>query len=192
MITVFVDNLPKSIDPKSLFTLFNKFGVVKDVFIPNRRRKTFNTRFGFVRYDCTVAATAAIQKANGLWVDDRVLKVTKADFNSEQRRVMKQSTLGATNTSKQKVAFEGQGVQNNKGARKTFAEALIGQREAEFKHESHVKRLRKGKIRDGGGRDIVITFSSTEEKVEGVRLMQGWLNEWGEFVFNWKAGMHIE
>ncbi|KAL7253409.1 hypothetical protein ACSBR1_007862 [Camellia fascicularis] len=87
-ITVFVDNLPESIDPKGLFTLFNKFLVVKDVFIPNKRRRISNTRFGFVRYDCIVAATVAIQKANGLWVDDRALKVKEAEFKSDQRRVV--------------------------------------------------------------------------------------------------------
>ncbi|KAL7261128.1 hypothetical protein ACSBR1_006719 [Camellia fascicularis] len=125
MITVFVDNLPESIDPKGLFTLFNKFGVVKDVFIPNKMRKTFNTRFGFVRYDYTVAAAVAIQKANGLWVDDRALKVKEADFSSEQRRVMKQSTLGATNMSKQKVAFEGRGVQITEKLGKRLQKLLL-------------------------------------------------------------------
>ncbi|GMP47690.1 hypothetical protein CsSME_00015322 [Camellia sinensis var. sinensis] len=224
LITVFVDNLPESIDPRGLFMLFNKFGVVRDVFIPNKRRRIYSTRFGFMRYDCLVAANVAIQKANGLWVDDRAIKVKEADFNSDQRRLVNQPTIGVTNTSKQKVAFEGGTVQNNRGVRKTFAEVLTGRREvgqsrlvvktrevgnawlyesaiirlhyhvtkAEFKHESQSKGLRQGRIRDGGGRDIVITFSSTEEKAEGVRLMQDWLHEWGEFVLDWKAGTHIE
>ncbi|KAL7170394.1 hypothetical protein ACSBR2_035293 [Camellia fascicularis] len=125
MITVFVDNLPEYIDPKGLFTLFNKFGVVNDVFIPNKRRKMLNTRFGFMRYNCTLAATVAIQKANELWVDDRALKVKEAEFYSDQCRVTKQSTLEVANTSNQKVAFKGSVVHNNRGARRTFAEALI-------------------------------------------------------------------
>ncbi|KAL7180892.1 hypothetical protein ACSBR1_039868 [Camellia fascicularis] len=50
-------------DPKSLFGLFSKFGIVKDVFIPMKRRKATRSRFGFVRYDCPVAAEmAGIQK----------------------------------------------------------------------------------------------------------------------------------
>ncbi|KAL7248378.1 hypothetical protein ACSBR2_003154 [Camellia fascicularis] len=225
LITAFVDNLSESIDPKGLFILFNKFGVVRDVFIPNKRRRISSTRFGFVRYDYRVAANVAIQKANGLWVDDRALKVKEADFNSDQRRMVNQNTIiGVTKTTKQKVAFEGGNVQNNREVRKTFAEVLTGKREvgqsrlvvktrevgnawlygsviirlhhhvtkADFKHESRSRGVRKRRIRDRGGRDIVITFSSTEEKAEGVRLMQGWLDEWGEFVLDWKAGMHIE
>ncbi|KAL7264396.1 hypothetical protein ACSBR1_002365 [Camellia fascicularis] len=64
----------ESMDPKGLFTLFTNFGVVKDVFIPNKRRKMTRSRFGFVRYDCLNAASMAIQKANGLWYDNRAPK----------------------------------------------------------------------------------------------------------------------
>ncbi|XP_028105769.1 serine/arginine-rich splicing factor SC35-like [Camellia sinensis] len=128
-ITVFVDNLPDSFDPKGLFSLFNNFGVVRDVFIPNKRRRISSTRFGFVRYDCRVAANVAIQRANGLWVEDRALKVKEADFNSDQRRVVNANTFGATKTTKQKTAFVGGNVQNNRGMRRTFAEVLTGNRE---------------------------------------------------------------
>ncbi|KAL7196128.1 hypothetical protein ACSBR1_036196 [Camellia fascicularis] len=82
--TVFVDNLPNLMNPKSLFNLFTKFGVVKDVFIPHKRRRVTNTRFGFVSFDCIVAATIAIQKANCLWMDDKALEVKHADFGKEK------------------------------------------------------------------------------------------------------------
>ncbi|GMP84960.1 hypothetical protein CsSME_00038289 [Camellia sinensis var. sinensis] len=75
---VFVDNIPRSVDANSLFKLFKKFGVVKDVFIPFKRRKVTNSRFGFVRFNCHVASDIAIQKANGLLVDDKVLAVKYA------------------------------------------------------------------------------------------------------------------
>ncbi|KAL7246871.1 hypothetical protein ACSBR2_001892 [Camellia fascicularis] len=65
-------------DAKTLFKLFTQFGIVKDVFIPFKRRTVSNSRFGFVRFDCPVAADIAIQKANGLLVDERVLEVKKA------------------------------------------------------------------------------------------------------------------
>ncbi|GMP70796.1 hypothetical protein CsSME_00029496 [Camellia sinensis var. sinensis] len=82
-ITVFVDNLPESMVPRSLFNLFSSYGVVKDVFIPNKRRKATGSRFGFVRYDCVTAARVAVQKANGIWCDDKSLKVRLAQFGSE-------------------------------------------------------------------------------------------------------------
>ncbi|GMP71575.1 hypothetical protein CsSME_00029923 [Camellia sinensis var. sinensis] len=33
LVTIFVDNIPDSMDPKGLFNLFRKFDLVKDVFI---------------------------------------------------------------------------------------------------------------------------------------------------------------
>ncbi|KAL7190747.1 hypothetical protein ACSBR2_022930 [Camellia fascicularis] len=62
--TVFVDNLLESMEPKGLYTLFTNFGVVQDVFIPYKRRKMTRSRFGFVRYNCSIAACMAVQKAN--------------------------------------------------------------------------------------------------------------------------------
>ncbi|XP_028061432.1 uncharacterized protein LOC114264892 [Camellia sinensis] len=78
--TIFVDELPDSMTPRSLFTLFNNFGVVKDAFIPAKRRKATGSRFGFVRYDCNVAAEMAVLKTDGLWCDNKALKVKKAEF----------------------------------------------------------------------------------------------------------------
>ncbi|KAL7208256.1 hypothetical protein ACSBR1_030083 [Camellia fascicularis] len=85
LFTLFVDGLPNSMDPKSLYSLFGKFGVVKDVFIPSKQRKSLGTRFGFVRYDCKVAADMAIQKANGLWCDNKALRVKQADVQKSER-----------------------------------------------------------------------------------------------------------
>ncbi|KAL7189769.1 hypothetical protein ACSBR1_039415 [Camellia fascicularis] len=59
-------------------------GGVKDVFIPFKRRKLTNTRFGFVRFDCLVVADITVQKANGLWMDDKAIEVKKADYGKEQ------------------------------------------------------------------------------------------------------------
>ncbi|KAL7218204.1 hypothetical protein ACSBR2_011475 [Camellia fascicularis] len=77
---VFMDNIPLSMDPKSLLRLFSKFGVVKDVFIPLKRRKIVGSRFGFVRYDCPVVVEVAIQRADRLWCDDKELMVKEAEF----------------------------------------------------------------------------------------------------------------
>ncbi|GAB2274347.1 hypothetical protein Dimus_009111 [Dionaea muscipula] len=66
-------------DPKGLHKMYSKFGVVRDVFIPRKRSKA-GRRFGFVRYDCEVAANVAIQTTNGLWVHDKEFKVKNAVF----------------------------------------------------------------------------------------------------------------
>ncbi|KAL7222744.1 hypothetical protein ACSBR1_024446 [Camellia fascicularis] len=93
LFTIFVDNLPQSMNPKELYSLFMKFGVVKDVFIPSKTRKTTRSRFGFVRFDCPVTVEVAIQKANGLWCDDKSLQVKKAEFEKPQGKLKDNSYI---------------------------------------------------------------------------------------------------
>ncbi|KAL7212849.1 hypothetical protein ACSBR2_015527 [Camellia fascicularis] len=83
--TIFVDNIPSSMDAKALFKLFTNFGIVNEAFIPYKRRQATNSRFGFVTYDCQVAAAIAIQKENGLLVDDKVLEVKVAAYDRNSR-----------------------------------------------------------------------------------------------------------
>ena len=78
--SVFVDNLPEAMRAKGLYSIFSNYGVVVDTFILNKRRKMKRSRFGFVRYNCSVTTNMAIQKANGLWCHDKALKVKMADF----------------------------------------------------------------------------------------------------------------
>ncbi|KAL7207468.1 hypothetical protein ACSBR1_029425 [Camellia fascicularis] len=85
LFTVFVDHIPSSMDAKSLYKLFTKFGIVKDVFIPFKRRKVSNSRFRFVQFDCYVAADVAIQKENGLLVNNMVLEVKNATYDRRNR-----------------------------------------------------------------------------------------------------------
>ena len=65
---------------RALHNIFSNYRVVMDAFIPNKCRKMTRSRFGFVRYNCSVAADMAVQKAHGLWCDDRALKVKMAEF----------------------------------------------------------------------------------------------------------------
>ncbi|KAL7262090.1 hypothetical protein ACSBR1_000466 [Camellia fascicularis] len=89
LVSLFVDEVPEAMTPRDLFNLFSKFGVVKDVFIPLKRRKTTRSRFGFVRYDCKVAAEVAVRKTDGLWCHNRALRVKMAEYSkSNQSRQM--------------------------------------------------------------------------------------------------------
>ncbi|GAB2290110.1 hypothetical protein Dimus_024398, partial [Dionaea muscipula] len=72
-------------EPGELHKMFEKFGVVKDVFIL-RKRSRAGRRFGFVRYDCSVAAEVAISHTNGIWIHDKELKVKCADYARNQTR----------------------------------------------------------------------------------------------------------
>ncbi|GAB2276772.1 hypothetical protein Dimus_011488 [Dionaea muscipula] len=48
------------------------------------KRSKRGRRFGFVRYDCPVAADVAIQKTNEVWIQDKELMVKYAEFGSER------------------------------------------------------------------------------------------------------------
>ncbi|KAL7164121.1 hypothetical protein ACSBR2_040099 [Camellia fascicularis] len=86
LFTMFVDDIHESMNPKNLFGLFTKFETVKDVYIPMKRRKATGSRFGFVRFDCLVAAEVAVQKANGLWCDHKELKILRKNAGKEVSR----------------------------------------------------------------------------------------------------------
>ncbi|KAG5521008.1 hypothetical protein RHGRI_033528 [Rhododendron griersonianum] len=77
---LFVDNIPESHGLHWLQRTFNKFGVVKDAFIPWKRSKRTGNRFGFVRYGYHVSASMAVSQLNGVWVEDKKLFVKEACF----------------------------------------------------------------------------------------------------------------
>ncbi|KAL7257570.1 hypothetical protein ACSBR1_003807 [Camellia fascicularis] len=125
-ITIFVDNIYDSMDPKSLFTLFRKFGLVKDVFILGQRRKASNSRFGFVRYDCQVAIRVAIQKVDGLWCGNKALRVKCAEYQKIQAEG--QQKLGGLSRGDE-GRVQNRWVQSKKwtgkGVQKSYAEVLL-------------------------------------------------------------------
>ncbi|KAH7866477.1 hypothetical protein Vadar_020924 [Vaccinium darrowii] len=86
LITLFVDNLPEDTSQPWLKMMFNKFGVVKDVFIPEKRSKATGNKFGFIRYDCPVSVDLAILWTNGIWLDNKKLFVKLASFEAKRNR----------------------------------------------------------------------------------------------------------
>lgn len=80
MFTLFVDNIPEERVQTWLQRTFNKFGVVKDAFIPRKRSKRTGNKFGFVRYNCHVSAGMAVARMNGVWVENNKLFVKEACF----------------------------------------------------------------------------------------------------------------
>ncbi|GAB2268026.1 hypothetical protein Dimus_003002 [Dionaea muscipula] len=57
--------------------VFSNFGIVTDVFLPSKQ-SVRGTRFGFVRYNCEVAAWMAVEKGNRVWIKDKQVKVNMA------------------------------------------------------------------------------------------------------------------
>ncbi|KAL7259575.1 hypothetical protein ACSBR1_005461 [Camellia fascicularis] len=123
LFTIFEDELPDSMSPRSLFTLFNNFGVVKDAFIPTKRRKATGSRFGFVRYDCKVGVGMAVLKADGLWCDNKALKVKKAELKKGEKKQPAMVTRGSYRmVRRQQRSFVQQRVESV--GRRSFVEVL--------------------------------------------------------------------
>ncbi|GAB2293098.1 Serine/arginine-rich splicing factor 12, partial [Dionaea muscipula] len=83
LVSLFVEDIPDSMDYIEIKKMFAKFGVVRDVYVPKKRSKA-SKRFDFVRYDCSVATEVAIQRTNGVWIKDKELKVKLADFQKQK------------------------------------------------------------------------------------------------------------
>ncbi|KAL7193543.1 hypothetical protein ACSBR2_025198 [Camellia fascicularis] len=161
LVTLFVDDIPDNMDPKSLCDLFKKFGVVKAVFIPLKRRKAIDARSGFVRYDCPVAADVAVQKGNGLWWDDKRIKVKKADFNKVEQRdsLKKEEVKGVRNRDQGRLTANMALRKGNDNFPRQDREAMRGLR-------SYAEVLSRGKEQGNDGITVFV-------KDEG----NGWLFE---------------
>lgn len=96
-ITLFIDNLPEDVSLNWLRNLYNKFGVVRDAFIPLKRSKVTMRRFGFIRYSCAVSTDVAITKTNGIWIEDRKLYVKKASFQDYRNNLRQRNNQRIAN-----------------------------------------------------------------------------------------------
>ncbi|GMP91370.1 hypothetical protein CsSME_00042101 [Camellia sinensis var. sinensis] len=217
--TVFVDNLPNSMNTKGLSNLFGKFGVVKDIFIPQKRRRNTNTRFGFVRYSCEVAANVAVQKADGLWVDDKKLFVKLAAFD----RSREQGKYHAQNPPQLHFREELRRGSHHFSNNKMFADVVRGIQiqdrdsisvQAEeygngWFYDSVLVRLKVRCInislslelntrgidgfeaRQGGGRDVVLSFKSKEEMVTKMKSIKEIIHEWCDDIIQWRPELAL-
>ncbi|XP_028101283.1 serine/arginine-rich splicing factor 2-like [Camellia sinensis] len=156
--------------PRSLFTLFSSYGVVKDVFIPNKRRKATGSRFGFVRYDCPIAARVAVQKADGIWCDNKSLKVRIAEFGSDAQYP------------KKKEVRKGKIIQMEQRMHSKLTSGGNGQRSfADLVQEEYIKRgLKEVSMKDGDGRIALLSFKSVEHLKEWKGRLEEWIYEWCE------------
>ena len=78
--SLFVDKIPQGLATTWLRHLFQRFGLVVDIFISTKIRKSCKDGFGFVRYSTIEAATKAIANLNGLAVQGRRLQVSMAKY----------------------------------------------------------------------------------------------------------------
>ncbi|KAK9286667.1 hypothetical protein L1049_015068 [Liquidambar formosana] len=80
MISVLMDNLPLGMDQVYLKNIFSWYGKVWDSFIPNKKRKGSNSKFGFIRFESIEEARTAIFRLNGVAFRHLKLIVKLANF----------------------------------------------------------------------------------------------------------------
>ncbi|THG19316.1 hypothetical protein TEA_028515 [Camellia sinensis var. sinensis] len=194
--TIFVDNLPTLVSPKRLYTLFNKFGVVQDVFIPYKRRRTTNTRFGFVRFDCLVAATIAVQKANGLWMDDKAIEVKHANLGKEKLEgvvsTKPEAVRGKPCVARENITLKAEEIGNGWLYESVVVRLKESYATVNLKKEIEAIEVEDVLVRESGGRGVVITFRSKEEMVQRLKPIKELIMEWCEIISEGKSGLVLE
>ncbi|KAH7838737.1 hypothetical protein Vadar_030471 [Vaccinium darrowii] len=93
LFTLFVDNLLEDVSQNWLRKTYSQFGSVKDVFIPSKRSKVTGTNFGFVKYDSENSAKSAIEKTNGIWIEDKKLFVKMASFDKRHEYLQQKPNI---------------------------------------------------------------------------------------------------
>lgn len=95
---IYVGNVPYALTGEQLFNIFSQFGDVTDTHAVVDRETGHAKGFAFVEMADADAARIAIGQTNGMYLDNRILRVSKAqprperensarrDFQHRQRR----------------------------------------------------------------------------------------------------------
>ncbi|XP_028057424.1 uncharacterized protein LOC114261350 [Camellia sinensis] len=218
LVTIFVDDIPEMMSPQGLFKLFSKFGVVKDVFIPAKRRLVTGSRFGFVRYNCPILVELAVQKTNGVWCEETRLKVKMAEYN---KMVQREKGKEEPSLVLGKEKWHEQPRKEGRG-QKSYVEVVAGKTDLgsdaitvmvkeegngwlgdsvivklktffsfhDFKEEVNRRGMKEVLVREGSGRLAVFSISSVRALQEGNVSLQDWVYEWCDSVSEWRSGFY--
>ncbi|KAI7985209.1 Polyadenylate-binding protein 1-like [Camellia lanceoleosa] len=131
MVTMFVDNLPDSMDKEWLLQLCSAAGKVQDVFISKKLSKRSKRRFGFVRFRSKEEADRAVEAVNGVTVRDCRLFAKMAAFCKEGqglREVVKSNGTGRIRNDDPYGAYRGTigQSQGRNVSYQTFADVVTG------------------------------------------------------------------
>ncbi|CAL5418234.1 unnamed protein product [Camellia sinensis] len=216
--SIFIDNLPEQTYNWWLRRVFNRCGTIVDAFIPFKRRRFSNSKFGFVRYLKEEEADEAVRSFNGVWWRGHILVVKRATILSGKRLIWrKKKTLLPHSLSpmgdqiwrhkqdpKDHSLYSIEGVEvNPNGSSFTV--------EAEEIDDSWVKTCAVGIVRDFKiipmieeamrtegvnfiiikpleGVKVLLQFNTVEDMKEMFRGSRWWLETWFDEVCEWHCG----
>ncbi len=78
-VKLFVGGLDSKTTSADLRAAFEKFGALMDVTVITERATGRSRGFGFVSYESSVAADAAVKEMNGVELDGRMMRVNRAE-----------------------------------------------------------------------------------------------------------------
>ncbi|KAL7175559.1 hypothetical protein ACSBR2_029205 [Camellia fascicularis] len=215
LFTLFVDNLPESMVPRRLHDLFNKFGVVKDVLFHKREGKQQTPNLADVAEQ---KANGLWVDDKSLSV--KVAEYSKGRVDSHRKNLLpprffeplKASTVAQNQIWQQRT--DGRSfAEVIKGAEPSYQPVTtikVDEIRNGWLYESMIMRLKtpysvlqvrkeiinKGAknilVRERGGRDAIISFSSKEEMVSKMTLFKSWIHDWCEYITEWRSGMYLQ
>ncbi|KAK2642594.1 hypothetical protein Ddye_024357 [Dipteronia dyeriana] len=92
LFTIFLDNLNPKVDHRSLWEIFMKYGMVRDVFISSKKSAR-SSSFAFVRFESLKEATMVVKQTYGLAVHGWLLRTNVASYDWKNRKSSAQSGL---------------------------------------------------------------------------------------------------
>jgi len=84
-VTIFIRNLPHSLDCHGLRGIFQRAGRISDTYIPFRNSRPTKARFGFVRFWNPADASRSVLMFNNAVIRGHMIKVCKAKFEKPSR-----------------------------------------------------------------------------------------------------------
>ncbi|KAJ4833681.1 hypothetical protein Tsubulata_040436 [Turnera subulata] len=81
LVSIYIENLPQRWTITDIILVLSKFGVVMDVFIPNKT-SVRGARFGFVRFENNGNINSLVDNINSVVVDNQYLKANVARCRS--------------------------------------------------------------------------------------------------------------
>ncbi|KAL7230882.1 hypothetical protein ACSBR2_009213 [Camellia fascicularis] len=100
----------------------------------------------------------AVQKANGLWVDDKVIKVKHADFGREKRLNRPKAVIGKTSDGKGSITLKAEEIGNEWLYESVVVFLKDNYANVNLKKEFEAIGMKDILVRESGGRDVVLTF----------------------------------
>ncbi|KAL7212284.1 hypothetical protein ACSBR2_015041 [Camellia fascicularis] len=192
---LFVDDLSEGMNPKGLFVLFSNFGVVKDVFIPNKRRRGTSSRSGFVRDDCPIAAVKRADFGKGQ-VSKEVCESSQAlrgvDRDPRGRNTYAEVVRGEVRKQVNGLRVHAEEYGNDWLFNSLVVKVKLQLSFNEFKADMQIRDLQNIEVKEGGGRIVYVIFPLVQAMQNRSNLINNWIEHWCETAVEWEKGMKVD